>query len=399
VTSVVTPGLLRAQESESGAWDPSQGYPILELRPRYNRIEESDKEERTVAYTYRAVLGWQTAPWNGLRFTGSAIHTDHVGAKEFNDNGAAFATSEYPLLPDPRYSGLNQTHVDYSGIEGLRLRVGRQQIRMDNQRWVSDNDFRQIPQLFDGVEARNTSLADTELLAAYFWHQRDTSGNLNDLRLTILHAAWNPLAGHSLAAYGYFHDQPSNGAFTGFANSSYKVWGARAEGAFPAADLEFPYTLEWAQQKPYAGGDSRIDVNYWRFGGGLTWRRDLTLRYDEELKGSNDGRYGLQMPLTDFYGFNGWTLHFFNTPRQGLHDRWVTLRAAYAPFNLVFFGESHKFRSDFGDLDFGKETDAGVFWSFWEGAVLRLQHARYDPGSGQVAPRIRKTWITLSYTY
>jgi len=41
----------------------------------------------------------------------------------------------------------------------------------------------------------------------------------------------------------------------------------------------------------------------------------------------------------------------------------------------------------------------GLFWSFWEGAQLRLQHAAYDPGSGQVAPRIRKTWITLSYTY
>ena len=49
---------------------------------------------------------------------------------------------------------------------------------MDNQRWISDNDFRQIPQFFDGVEARNTSFPDTELLASYFWHQRDTSGNL-----------------------------------------------------------------------------------------------------------------------------------------------------------------------------------------------------------------------------
>jgi hypothetical protein len=60
----------------------------------------------------------------------------------------------------------------------------------------------------------------------------------------------------------------------------------------------------------------------------------------------------------------------------------------------------HRFRSDFRDLDFGRETDVGLSWSFWEGAVLRLQHARYDPGSGQpTAPRIRKTWLTLIYTY
>jgi hypothetical protein len=189
-----------------------------------------------------------------------------------------------------------------------------------------------------------------------------------------------------------------NGAFTGFDNSSYKAYGARAEGAFRAGAIEIPYTAEYAQQKPYAGGNALIDVDYWRLGGGLSWR-DILLRYDEEVKGSNNGRYGLQMPLTDFYAFNGWTLHFFNTPFQGLKDRWMTFRAGYPPANLVFVAEGHRFRSDFRDLDFGRETDVGLFWSFWEGMVLRLQHARYEPGSGQVAPQIHKTWVTLSYTY
>jgi hypothetical protein len=288
--------------------------------------------------------------------------------------------------------------VEYAGFDGWRVRGGRLQVRMDNQRWISDNDFRQIPQLFDGVEVVNTSLPNVELLASYYGRQRTTSGDRLRLDLTLLHAAWSPFAGHALAAYGYFHDQPVNGAFTGFSNNSYKAYGVRAEGAFRAGDFDIPYTAEYAQQKPYAGGNALIDVDYWRLGGGVAWR-DLTLRYDEEMKGSNNGRYGLQMPLTDFYGFNGWTLHFFNTPFQGLHDRWLTLRAGFAPWNLVFFGEQHKFRSDFRDLDFGKETDAGLSWSFREGAILRLQHAAYDAGSGQVAPRIRKTWITLTYTY
>jgi len=279
------------------------------------------------------------------------------------------------------------------------VRGGRMRARMDNQRWVSDNDFRQIPQLFDGVEVVYTSIPGTELLASHFTRQRTTSGDDRDIKLSLLHAAWNPLPGHALAAYGYFHDQPVNGAFTGLTNNSYKAYGVRAEGAFRAGDFEIPYTAEYAQQKPYAGGNALIDVDYWRLGAGVAWR-DMLIRYDEELKGSNGGRYGLQMPLTDFYAFNGWTLHFFNTPFQGLRDRWVTLRAAYAPWNLVFFGEEHRFRSDYRDLDFGKETDVGLFWSFWEGAQLRLQHARYDPGPGQpTAARIRKTWITLSYTY
>jgi hypothetical protein len=374
------------------------GRPILELRPRYNRIDESAKPLRTEGFTYRAIAGWRSAPWHGWRLTAEAINTDHIGPKRFNDDGAQFATSPYPLLPDPRYTGANQLYVEYAKPDAFRARVGRQRVGMDNHRWISDNDFRQIPQLFDGVELATTALANMEFSAGHFRRVRTTSGVVNRLELTLFHAAYNPLPGHALAAYGYFHDQPVNGAFTGFANSSYRVAGARAEGAFHAGGVDFPYMLEAAKQRPFAGGDARIDARYWRAGGGVAWR-DLTLRYDEELKSSNNGRYGLQMPLTDFYAFNGWTLHFFNTPFQGLRDRWLTLRAGYLPANLVFYAEAHRFRSDFRDLDFGRETDVGLSWSFRGGTLIRLQHGRYEPGSGQVAPRIHKTWITLTYTF
>src|SRR5439155_2300335 len=100
----------------------------------------------------------------------------HIGAKEFNDDPAQFFTSQYPLLPDPAHTGANQVHIEYTGIESTLVRVGRQRVRMDNQRWVSDNDFRQIPQLFDGATVVNTSLPDTQLSASYFRRVRDTSG-------------------------------------------------------------------------------------------------------------------------------------------------------------------------------------------------------------------------------
>src|SRR5205085_304752 len=165
-------------------------------------------------------------------------------------------------------------------------------------------DFRQISQLFDGVAFAYTPIANTELAASRFWRQRNTSGILNSLHLSLVHAAWNPAQGHALAAYGVFHDQPQNGAFTGFANNSYRVLGLRAEGAFAVARaFDAVYNAEYAQQRPYAGGDARIHANYWRLGAGAA--SDLfTLRYDYEVKGSNQGVYGVQNPLTDFYGFN-----------------------------------------------------------------------------------------------
>ena len=368
-----------------------------ELRPRYNHIEESDKPETTSGGTLRAVAGVRMGPWHGVLFTLEAIHADHWGRKRFNDDPAQFATSPYPLLPDPRHTGLNRAHVDFTLLEGLHVRAGRQRVALDNHRWVSDNDFRQVPQLFDGVTAEYTGLANTRLTAGRYTHIRSTSGEREDARVTVLNAAWNPFPDHAVAAYGYLHDQPETANFTGFANNSYRVYGARAEGvAMRWGDIELPYVLEVARQGPHAGGDSRIDARYWRAGAGLATAR-WALRYDHEVRGSNDGLYGLQIPLTDFYAFNGWTLHWFTVARQGLRDGWVTARTSAGPW--TFYVELHRFRSDFGGLDFGREADAGLTWAIRPNALLRLQHARYDPGSGRADPAIRKSWLTLTWTY
>src|SRR5258708_38518881 len=104
------------------------------------------------------------------------MHPYPVGAKQFNDSGAVRAASHYALLPDPRYTGVNQASVELDGVEALRIKAGRQVVRVDNQRWVSDNGFRQIPQVFDGVSAAYTGVGDSRLEAARYWRVRTTSG-------------------------------------------------------------------------------------------------------------------------------------------------------------------------------------------------------------------------------
>ena len=377
--------------------DTFAGSVWLELRPRWNHIEESNLPEAAEGGTVRVLAGWRSGPWNGLRVAIEGIHANHWGEKRFNDDPADIPISPYPLLPDPRHTGVNRAYVEVIGIDGLVARLGRQRVALDNQRWLSDNDFRQIPQLFDGASLEYSGLPATRLTAGYYGQVRSTSGETDDLRLAVLNAAWNPMPDHALGAFAYFHDQPNTAPFTGLADESYRVYGVRAEGvAARWGAVELPYVVEAARQRPYAGGDARIDARYWRVGAGLATAQ-WTLRGDYEVRGSNDGAYGLQIPLTDFYAFNGWTLKWFSAPREGLRDGWLTARWAIGPVTL--YGEAHRFDSDFGDLDFGRELDAGITWSILPNALLRLQHARYDSGSGRDYPEIRKTWLTFTFTY
>src|SRR5262249_43572187 len=80
----------------------THGRFTMELRPRYNHIEESNYTDATDGYTARVRLGWITAPYHGFRATIEGINTSHPGYAHFNDDPAHIADSPYPLLPDPK---------------------------------------------------------------------------------------------------------------------------------------------------------------------------------------------------------------------------------------------------------------------------------------------------------
>src|SRR5438034_2985370 len=80
LVAAVAAGHARAEDAQP-SFDITEaiarGRFTLELRPRYNRIEESDYPELTRGGTMRALAGWRSAPYRDLRFTIEAIHTDH----------------------------------------------------------------------------------------------------------------------------------------------------------------------------------------------------------------------------------------------------------------------------------------------------------------------------------
>jgi len=375
----------------------------LELRPRYADISDAETNENGHAWTMRSIVGWRTAALDDFRAVVEAIHTDVVDAYHIRTDAAQYGTSTYPLLPDPRSTDTNQVYLEYLGLPDTRVRLGKQPIRLDNERFFSDVDFRQTPALFSGLTVVNNSLPDTEVYAALLNRIRTVFATQARTRIWLLRIAYSPAQGQSVAAYAYGLNQPQDGNDIWLNDASHQVFGLRAEGVVPTS-LGFSalYTAEAAHQRHYAGGDPLIEADYWRLGGGVVWPRlaGFGVRVDREVKTSNSGQYGFQTPYEDTYAFNGWALQFTTTPPTGLRDTWLSLRAQPGRFTLV--AEAHHFGATSGGSDYGNERDLRVAYAATHSLTLKLQHARFHGGeSGGWVDfyDVTKTWLSLTYDY
>jgi len=380
----------------------TEGRLSLELRPRYTDIWDAGLNERGHAWTMRSIVGWRTATFDDFRAVVEGIHTDVVDAHNLStDSSQYYVDLPHPLLPDPRQTDTNRIYLEYVGLPDTSVRVGKQPIRLDNERFFSDVDFRQTPMLFNGVSAVNHSVPDTDVMVALLNRIRTVFATQARTRIWLLRVAYSPLAYQSIAAYAYGLNQPLTSSDTDLADNSHEVFGLRGEGSVTTRlGPNALYTAEVAHQRHYAGGDPLIDADYWRLGGGAVWPRlaGFGIRIDREVKTSNNGQYGFQTPYEDSYAFNGWALQFTSTPKTGLRDTWLSLRAQPGRFALV--AEAHHFGAAYGSADYGNELDLRATCALTDSLSLKLQHARFrSSDAADELDNVTKTWLSLTYDY
>ena len=402
---VLTLGLLAfsaaaSAEEAASLWDAIiSGHPTLSLRLRYENAEQTGKETGE-ATTMRTLASWKTNAWQGLSGT---IELIDVGRLNNDYNDGLNGKTRYPVIADPDNTDINQLYLDYAGLPKTLVRAGRQSIKLDNVRFIGNVEFRQVMQVFNGVTVENNSLPNTRLYAGYLGRVKTVNTRQHDTDTILLNARYSMTPTDALAGYGYFQDQKDAIASTAFqatapADTSNQSVGVRADGAHPLnTDWKILYTAEYAKQAHYAGGDSRIDATYIRLGIGGQWH-DLFLRADQEVLGSNDGRYAFQFPLATNHLFQGWADQFLTTPRQGIRDRYLTAGAKIERAQLL--AEYHEFKSDFGSIDFGRELDFSVAYPLMPKLLGKIEYADYQAGdaaSGKVD--LKRVWVTLIYNY
>jgi hypothetical protein len=393
-----------------------EGRPILVLRPRFTGVDQDGRSETAQWSTLRTQLGWETLSWRGFKAVVEAIDVRRFADEGFIDYRSTpayrqppwggwnayggfpgYNQSYYPLVADPEGADLNRAYVEYGGHDTV-VRAGRQAIRLDNQRFVGDYDFGQLPQLLDAVTIENRSLPGVRLFYGYIGRVRNPYSVEWGSSTNLVNLWYEPWEALKVAGFAYFQNQAKTGSATGFADNSNRIAGGRLWGALPlGARVKLRYTAELAEQRSFASGDARIDAPYRRLGAGLSGEKWL-LRADWERLGSPTGVYGFQTPLGSTAMFTGRVDIFATTPGFGLIDRRVGANATWgrAGFRL----EYHNFRSDYRGLDLGWEWDAGVTWNFTPALALSVDYGDYRGGeAGTGTVDTRKLWVTLSYTY
>ncbi len=375
----------------------TDGKLLLNLRPRYEHVEQDNKAKEANAFTLRSLIGWKTKPWHDLSVTAEGIDVTHLGAQRFNDNAAA--SSAYPVVADPEDTDVNQLFLDYTGIGKTTVRAGRQSIKLDNVRFIGNVEFRQVMQVFNAVTVDSQSLANTRIYAGYLFRLKTIAGIERETDTPIVNVRFSFLPGENIIGFGYWQNQPNTGQVTGFSDNSNRILGLRLDGEHPlSADWKLVYTTEYAKQDAHAGGDARIDADYYQIGVGGKWN-DTFARLDYEILGSNDGLYAFQTPLGTNHLFQGWADQLLTTPRQGIKDLFLTAGTKIGPVTL--FGEYHRFDADFGSLDFGTEFDVGVTYiTPVKGLNAKFEFADYRAGDAATGKAdTQKLWVTVMYSY
>jgi len=385
---------------------------LFELRPRYTWVDQDGRPEQARGGSVRTLLGWKT-----LEYRGFAVVAEGIDVARFSESGAiaytstpaytgapafpgysGLSTGYYPLLEDPDIINFNRLYLDYVGLAHTLVRVGRQLVPIDNQRFVGDYEFGQLPQSFVGALLENTSLPRSRLTLGYFARVRNAFAVQTDTQTTVVNARYEPWAALKIAGYGYLQNQPRTGSATGFADNSNQIFGGRVWGGWQVgAGLELLYSAELADQSSYAGGNALIDASYQRFGAGAAFG-GAALRVDWEQLGSNHGLYGFQTPLGSTALFTGQVNMFATTPTRGLEDSraHLTLEHWHGRLRVAY----HSFRSDWADWDLGSEWDVGLEWSFTAKLSARVDYGDYRAGDPRAGlPDTRKLWVTLDYKY
>ncbi len=352
----------------------TSGKVRMDVRLRYEDVEDDTAGRKDAdLLTLRTRLGYQTGRFNDFDAYVEMENTTAIGQVDANTGGVGnydAGDTAYAVIADPEGTELNRYWIGYNGFADTVVRVGRQRIKLDNDRFIGNVGWRQNEQTYDSFTLTNRSLPCTTFFYAYLTEVNGIKGQNDDMDSHLVNISYSGLSFGKITGYGYFldYDESSNREA-----ESQRTLGLRFKGAADLSkDVELLFMAEYAQQDDYKDGadgsarfthtldgtSSDIDYDYKLLKLGVRVAGIKAVLGYEALEGDRNGAF--QTPLATLHGQNGWADMFLTTPDYGLEDRSITLSTKVGGVKLKV--AYHDYEAESGGRATG--SDYGDEWNF-----------------------------------
>ncbi len=341
------------------------GKVSLNVRLRYEHVSQDNALSDADALTIRTRLGYRTATYNGLAAYFEVQNTTAiVDDYAFPGGTGSQSPAATSVIADPDVTDVSQAWISYT-YGKTSATVGRQNIVLDNARFVGNVAWRQNYQTFDSVVLKNTDIDKLSLTYGYLWGINRIFGDISgapapfadfDSDSHIFNASYSGLSFGKLTGYAYLLD------FDNAAANSTATYGLSFVGSAPLTDdLKLTYRAEYATQSDYGSSALDYTADYYLAELGLALKKySFVVGY--EVLGS-DNNQGFRTPLATLHAFNGWADTFLVTPGAGLTDLYFKANATL-PYDLRFTAAYHRFEADAGGAKYGDEIDLQLTYKF-----------------------------------
>lgn len=393
LTIALTTTLAIAEEPVTLGQALTKGEVSLNLRYRYEEVD-GNFEDPGRASTLRTTLGYRTGWWKRLAAFAEFEDVRDLGLSNQHNNAGTGSLwneiSDRPIIADPPLTEVNQAYLEWKPIDALPFRGGRQEIVVDNSRFIGNVGWRQNHQSFDAARINFTGIDNLELGLIYITRQRTVTGASRPMTTGHLDGALEISGVGTLRAYFLSIDYDQEALW----RLSTSTVGASFAGRAKVSDsLDLGYRLELARQGDVGDNPESVDADYLRADLGLAIGTVAFGAGYEVLGGGDDGSFNT--PLATLHKFNGWADVFLATPADGLRDAFLSIELKLGRWDLV--GVYHDFSADAGGSSWGTELDAQVVYTARWKQKIALKYARYD--ADEWAWDTDKLWVWTGWGF
>jgi hypothetical protein len=366
---------------------------LFNARLRYEAVSQDGVALDADALTYRLRAGFVTGKlWD----TALLVEFEHIDSLNGAFNSTLNGMTQFPVVADPSATELNRLQLANTSLPDTTITLGRQRIKLDDDRFVGNVGWRQNEQTFDALRLENTSLKGLKTDVAYIEQVNRIFGDDSPM------GRWESDSWLFNAKY----DIPMDGAKASVGGFAYLLDfdnAAAASSQTYGVNLSLgkgPFSLKgtYAAQSDYANQPVSYSADYYAVEGGFSKNGFSVGVGYEALTG--DGVIGFATPLATLHAFNGWTDVFLTTPADGIEDLYAMADYAVktvAPFDLLKVGVVyHDFSAENTNMDYGSEFGV-VGVAAIDQFTLIAKYAAYDT-DGFATDR-NKFWLQLEFGF